>query len=54
VLKGLVDHNELTVVGAVYSLDTGRVEWLPQAQKSALAGGSGGGTCPVPFHSQRP
>jgi len=54
VLKGLVDHNELTVVGAVYSLDTGRVEWLPQAQKSALSGGSGGGTCPVPFHTQRP
>ena len=44
VLKGLVDHGELTVVGAVYSLDTGKVEWLPQAQKSA--DGSIGGTCP--------
>jgi len=44
VLKGLVDRGELTVVGAVYSLDTGKVEWLPQAQKSA--DGSIGGTCP--------
>ena len=30
VLAGLVAHGELTVVGAVYSLDTGKVAWLPQ------------------------
>ena len=29
-LAGLVEHGELTVVGAVYSLDTGKVTWLPQ------------------------
>ncbi|HMD33363.1 MAG TPA: carbonic anhydrase [Vicinamibacterales bacterium] len=33
-LAGLVEHGELTVVGAVYSLDTGRVSWLPQSQVS--------------------
>jgi len=29
VLAELVDHGSLTVVGAVYSLETGKVEWLP-------------------------
>jgi carbonic anhydrase len=33
VLAGMVEHHELTVVGAVYSLDTGRVRWLPDAKK---------------------
>jgi carbonic anhydrase len=33
-LAGLVEHGELTVVGAVYALDTGRVPWLPQSQMS--------------------
>jgi carbonic anhydrase len=37
VLSTLVQHGELTVVGAIYSLDTGKVEWLPQAQSSAMA-----------------
>ena len=31
VLSGLVKRGTLTVVGAVYSLDTGKVEWLPQS-----------------------
>jgi carbonic anhydrase len=31
-LAGLVEHGELTVVGAVYSLDTGKVTWLPQTR----------------------
>jgi len=30
ILAGLVDRGELTVVGAVYALDTGKVAWLPQ------------------------
>ena len=30
VLSPLVDRKELVVVGAVYSLDTGKVTWLPQ------------------------
>jgi carbonic anhydrase len=37
VLKELVEHGELTVVGAVYSLDTGKVEWLPQAKIASIA-----------------
>lgn len=32
VLAELVDHGSLTVVGAVYSLQTGTVEWLSQSQ----------------------
>ena len=36
VLSGLVTRGTLTVVGAVYSLDTGRVEWLPQAKTAAF------------------
>jgi hypothetical protein len=28
-LAALVDRGALTVVGAVYSLDTGKVAWLP-------------------------
>jgi len=37
VLEELVDHGRLTVVGAVYALDTGKVNWLPQGQVSAPA-----------------
>ena len=33
-LGALADRGELVVVGAVYSLDTGRVEWLPQKPAS--------------------
>jgi carbonic anhydrase len=29
ILAGLVDRGALTVAGAVYSLDSGKVEWLP-------------------------
>lgn len=29
ILAALVDRGALTVVGAVYSLDTGKVAWLP-------------------------
>jgi carbonic anhydrase len=29
ILKELVDHGKLKIVGAVYSLDTGKVTWLP-------------------------
>jgi carbonic anhydrase len=32
-LAGLVSKGELTVVGAVYSLDTGKVNWLPEVKK---------------------
>jgi carbonic anhydrase len=32
VLRALVDRGALTVVGAVYSLDTGKVAWLPDSQ----------------------
>jgi len=32
VLAELVERGELTVVGAVYSLDTGKVAWLPHDQ----------------------
>ena len=32
VLAPLVDAGGLTIVGAVYSLDTGKVAWLPDAQ----------------------
>src|SRR5262249_30237513 len=28
VLQEMIDHGDLTVIGAVYSLDTGRVAWL--------------------------
>jgi carbonic anhydrase len=37
VLSALVQRGELTVVGAVYSLDTGKVEWLAPARSSASA-----------------
>jgi carbonic anhydrase len=37
VLAGLVDRGTLTVVGAVYSLDTGKVAWLPQNQAKTMA-----------------
>jgi len=30
VLAHLVRENKLRIVGAVYSLDTGRVDWLPE------------------------
>jgi len=35
VLKELVASRKLQIVGAVYSLDTGKVDWLPVAQGSA-------------------
>jgi carbonic anhydrase len=35
VLQELVEHRALTVVGAVYSLDTGKVSWLPQGAGKA-------------------
>ena len=37
VLAELVDHGTLTVVGAVYSLNTGKVEWLPDSQGKSRA-----------------
>jgi len=37
VLAALVDGGALTVVGAVYSLDTGKVAWLPDGQTKMIA-----------------
>jgi len=37
VLAALVDGGALTVVGAVYSLDTGKVAWLPDGQTKTIA-----------------
>jgi len=37
VLQGMIDHGELTVIGAVYSLDTGKVAWLQQASTQSAA-----------------
>src|SRR3954463_9484411 len=37
ILAGLVERGALTVVGAVYSLDTGRVAWLPGNQTKSVA-----------------
>ena len=37
ILAALVDRGALTVVGAVYSLDTGKVAWLPGNQTRAVA-----------------
>ena len=37
VLGELVDHGTLTVVGAVYSLQTGKVDWLSQGQEKTAA-----------------
>jgi len=37
VLGALVDHGTLTVVGAVYSIQTGKVEWLSQGQPKTAA-----------------
>ena len=37
ILAPLVDRGALTVVGAVYSLDTGKVAWLPGNQTKAVA-----------------
>jgi carbonic anhydrase len=37
VLAALVDRGTLTVVGAVYSLDTGKIAWLPGNQTNAVA-----------------
>jgi carbonic anhydrase len=37
VLAPLVDRGGLRVVGAVYSLDTGKVEWLPESPAKAMA-----------------
>ncbi len=36
VLAALVAHGGLTVVGAVYSLDTGRIAWLPDGQAKSV------------------
>jgi phage tail tape-measure protein len=36
-LAALVDRGALTVVGAVYSLDTGKVAWLPDSQTRTMA-----------------
>ena len=36
-LAPLVNRGQLTVVGAVYSLDTGRVAWLPDGQAKMAA-----------------
>jgi len=37
VLAALVDGGALTVVGAVYSLDTGKVAWLPDGHTKTIA-----------------
>jgi len=37
VLAALVDRGALKVVGAVYSLDTGKVAWLPESQMNMRA-----------------
>src|SRR4051812_2506309 len=37
ILAGLVDRGALTIVGAVYSLDTGKVAWLPGTQAKTVA-----------------
>lgn len=37
ILAGLVERGALTVVGAVYSLDTGKVAWLPGNQPKTVA-----------------
>jgi carbonic anhydrase len=37
VLAALAERGTLTIVGAVYSLDTGRVAWLPGNQTKAVA-----------------
>ena len=37
ILAPLVDRGALRVVGAVYSLDTGKVEWLPESPAKAMA-----------------
>jgi len=37
VLAGLVDRGALMVVGAVYSLDTGKVAWLPDGRTRTVA-----------------
>jgi len=37
VLAALVERGTLKVVGAVYSLDTGKVAWLPEAHTSTVA-----------------
>jgi len=36
-LGGLAERGELIVVGAVYSLDTGKVAWLPQSRSGTAA-----------------
>jgi carbonic anhydrase len=36
-LQTMIDHGELTVVGAVYSLDTGKVTWLQQASRQSAS-----------------
>jgi carbonic anhydrase len=38
ILSGLVAKHELQIVGAVYSLDSGRVEWLPSGPASSASG----------------
>ena len=37
VLAPLVNRGQLTVVGSVYSLDTGKVAWLPDGQAKMAA-----------------
>jgi carbonic anhydrase len=37
VLATLVDRGGLMVVGAVYSLDTGKVAWLPDSQTKTVS-----------------
>jgi carbonic anhydrase len=56
VLSGLVQHGALTVVGAVYSLDTGKVEWLPQVSASTVPRDPLSETCPYVrvAHEQHP
>ena len=45
-LQHLVEHGDFTVVGAIYSLDTGKVSWLPQSAgkpSANVAAGPGDG-----------
>jgi carbonic anhydrase len=47
VLRGFVDRGALAVVGGVYSLDTGRIIWLPTAATARLESGPSRDSCPL-------
>jgi carbonic anhydrase len=47
ILAELVEKGRLRIVGAVYSLDTGKVDWLPETPPHTAANHASGAACAI-------